>query len=72
LGYKIIFSKIDLVAQISIKQVLTPAIVAMADQAHELAGSMQREGAGFASQLQPSLFRGTVPLCIIATVAAGD
>jgi len=51
LGTERFFGKIDLVGQISIKQVFTPAIVAMADETHQLAGSMQSKGPGLASQL---------------------
>ena len=68
-GFKI-FLKIDLVAQISVKQILTPPFVAMPDQAHELSGGVQSEWTRSAGQLQPGLFRGAVTLTVVAAVAA--
>src|SRR2546423_11726839 len=53
-----------------IKQVLTPTFVTVADQPHELPGSVQRKRTRSPRQFEPGFFRRAVALTVIAAVAA--
>src|SRR5271170_444779 len=52
-----------------IKQVLTPPLVAVPDEPHQLPGGMQGERPWPPRQFKPGFFRRTVALAVIATVA---
>src|SRR5258708_34029162 len=67
---ELFFKQIDLAAEILVKQILTPPLVAVSDQTHELPGGMQRKRPGPPGQLQASLFRGPGALPVVAAVAA--
>src|SRR5258708_33289701 len=67
---ELFFKQIDLAAEILVKQILTPPLVAVSDQTYELPGGMQRKRPGPPGQLQPILFRGPVALPVVAAVAA--
>jgi len=53
-----------------IKQVLTPPLVAVSDQSHQLPRRMQCERPWPPRQFKPGFFRRPVALAVIATVAA--
>src|ERR1700730_10181270 len=55
----------------SIKQVLAPLFVFIADEAHQLPGGMQSEGTRAPGQRNPSFFGSAVALAVIALIAAG-
>ena len=55
----------------SVKQVLAPLLILMANQAHELARGVKRKGSRFSRQLEAGFFRRAITLAIIAFVAAG-
>jgi hypothetical protein len=55
-----------------VKKILTPPLVAMADQPHQLPGSVQRKGPRPPRQLESRFFRRAVALTVIAAVAASD
>src|SRR5580704_17973446 len=53
-----------------VKQILTPPLVAVSDQPHQLQRSMQRKGPRPSGQFEPGFFRSPVALAIVAAVAA--
>ena len=53
----------------SVKKVLTPLLVAIADQLHQLPRGIQSEGPGSAGQANPGFLGGAVALAVVAAVA---
>src|SRR5882672_2702881 len=56
----------------SVEQILAPLFILVADQAHQLPGGMQCEGARAPRQSNPGFFRSAVSLAVVALVAASD
>src|SRR6516165_1409861 len=54
----------------SVKQVLTPPFVAVADQPHQLPRGVQREGTRSPRQFETGFLRSAVTLAVVAAVAA--
>jgi hypothetical protein len=54
-----------------VEKVLAPFLVAMADQAHQLARSMESERTRPALKFQAGFFRRAITFAIVAAVAAG-
>ena|ERR1700683_4767230 len=53
-----------------VEKVLAPFLVAMADQAHQLARSVKSERARAALKFQTGFFRGSITFAVVAAVAA--
>ena len=53
-----------------VEKVLAPFLVTMADEAHQLARSVESERARAALKFQAGFFRGAITFTIVATVAA--
>jgi hypothetical protein len=53
-----------------VEEVLSPLLVAVADQAHQLPGSVQGKRTWAALELQPGLFGSTITFAVVALVAA--
>ena len=56
----------------SIKQILPPLLIALAQQAHQMPAGMQTERTRLAGQLEPRLFRRAAAFSVIAGMTAGD
>src|ERR1700730_13391410 len=70
--FRLKFFRLTVFGKSLIKQVLTPPLVAMTDQTHELPGGMQRERPRPARQFKSGLFRCAGSLAVVAVVAASD
>lgn len=55
---------------VSVKEVLTPLLILVADQPHQLTRRVESEWPRTPSQLQSGLFGSSVALAIVAVIAA--